>query len=180
MDVRVSKADPDIVWAGARMDDDGKIMRLDRRRRFTSCATTVYTDVTMGGISGLATHPTEPNTAYVLFSFAERPKILKTTDPGATWTDISGFGTGSVSTNGFPDVAVYDLVVWPNDPDHIWVGSEIGLIESLDGGATWALADNGLPVGGHLVPERRSRTRSWSAPTAAASGPSPSPTWTTA
>jgi len=60
-------------------------------------------------------------------------------------TDISGYGTGSVSTNGFPDVAVYDLVVWPNDPNHIWVGSEIGLIESVDGGATWALADNGFP-----------------------------------
>jgi len=42
-------------------------------------------------------------------------------------------------------VAVYDLVVWPNDPDHIWVGTEIGLVESLDGGATWALANNGFP-----------------------------------
>ena len=26
MDVRVSKADPDIVWAGSRMDGDGKIV----------------------------------------------------------------------------------------------------------------------------------------------------------
>jgi hypothetical protein len=99
----------------------------------------------MGGISGLATHPTEPNTAYVLFSFAERPKILKTTDLGQNWADISGFGTGSISTNGFPDVAVYDLLVWPNDPLHIWVGTEIGLVESLDGGASWALASDGLP-----------------------------------
>ncbi len=144
MDVRVSKADPDIVWAGSRMDDDGKInVSTDGGASFAG--STVYTDATMGRISGLATHPTEANTAYVLFSFAERPKILKTTNQGATWNDISGFGTGSVSTNGFPDVAVYDLVVWPNDPNHIWVGSEIGLIESLDGGATWALADNGFP-----------------------------------
>jgi len=146
-DIRVSNANPDIVWGGARMDDSGDIMvSTDAGVTFTSTAD--YTTVTMGGISGLATHPTEPNTAYVLFSFAERPKILKTTDLGVTWNDISGFGTGTVSTNGFPDVAVYDLMVWPNDPQHIWVGSEIGLIESLDGGATWALANNGLPAVG--------------------------------
>jgi len=144
MDVRVSKADPDIVWAGARMNDDGKIS-VSTDGGATFLGTAVYTDATMGLISGLATHPTEPNTAYVLFSFAARPKILKTTNQGGTWTDISGFGSGSESTNGFPDVAVYDLVVWPNDPNHIWVGSEIGLIESLDGGASWALADNGFP-----------------------------------
>jgi hypothetical protein len=144
MDVRVSKTDPDIVWAGSRMDGDGKInVSTDGGASFNGTA--VYTDATMGRISGLATHPTEANTAYVLFSFAERPKILKTTNQGGSWTDISGFGSGSVSTNGFPDVAVYDLVVWPNDPNHIWVGTEIGLVESLDGGATWALANNGFP-----------------------------------
>jgi hypothetical protein len=143
-DVRVSAADPDIVWAGARMDALGDIM-VSTNAGVNFNPTVDYTTVTMGGISGLATHPTEANTAYVLFSFAERPKILKTTDLGVNWTDISGFGTGSVSTNGFPDVAVYDLLIWPNDPQTIWVGTEIGLVESLDGGATWALANNGLP-----------------------------------
>lgn len=143
-DVRVSNANPDIVWAGARMDASGDIMvSTDAGVSFSS--TIDYTDVTLGGISGLATHPTEPNTAFVLFSFAERPKILKTTDLGTTWTDLSGFGTGTVSTNGFPDVATYDLLVWPNDPQHIWVGTEIGLVESTDGGVNWALVNNGLP-----------------------------------
>ncbi|MDX2472945.1 MAG: hypothetical protein QNL91_04495, partial [Candidatus Krumholzibacteria bacterium] len=145
--VAISNANPDHVWAGSRMDGTVHIM-VSTDAGVTFNASTDYTDVGMGGISGLTTHPTEPNTAYTLFSFAERPKILKTTDLGATWTDISGFGTGTVSTNGFPDVAVYDLLVWPNDPQHIWAGTEIGLVESLDGGATWALANNGLPAVG--------------------------------
>ncbi len=146
-DVRVSGADPDVVWGGARMDVDGSVVvSTDGGATFTG--TTDYTDVVMGRLSGIATDPFDANTAYVLFSYATRPKILKTTDLGATWTDISGFGTGSVSTNGFPDVAVYDLLVWPNDPNHIWVGTEIGLVESLDGGANWALANNGLPAVG--------------------------------
>jgi photosystem II stability/assembly factor-like uncharacterized protein len=147
MDVRISRADPDVVWAGHRMDGSGSIVvSTDGGLNFS--ATTNYTTATMGGISGLATHPVDAGTAYVLFSFAQRPKVLKTVDGGASWTDISGFGAGTASTNGFPDVAVYDLLVWPNDPNRIWVGSEIGLIESLDGGATWALAANGLPAVG--------------------------------
>ena len=144
MDVRVSRADADVVWAGVYMDDTYSMMvSTDRGANFNE--TNNYADVTMGQISGLATHPTDPNIAYTLFSFAQRPKILRTENLGANWTDISGFGTGSVSTNGFPDVAVYDLVVFPNDPDRIWVGTEIGLVESTDGGATWAMAENGLP-----------------------------------
>lgn len=146
-DVEVSEADPDVVWAGSRMDVDGSIV-VSTNGGVSFSGTTDYTTATMGRISGMAAHPTQPNTAYVLFSYAERPKILKTTDLGATWTDISGFGAGSVSTNGFPDVAVYDLLVWPNDINKIWVGTEIGLVESLDGGATWALANNGLPAVG--------------------------------
>jgi FlgD Ig-like domain/Sortilin, neurotensin receptor 3, len=144
-DVRVSRADANVVWAGARMDGSGKInVSTDKGVSFSP--TTNFTDAVMGGISGLATHPTQPNTAYVMFSFAERPKVLRTEDLGVTWTDISGFGTGSTSTNGFPDVSVYDLIVFPDDPNKIWAGTEIGLYESLDNGATWAMADNGLPT----------------------------------
>ncbi len=146
-DVKISRADADVVWAGSRMDDDGRIhLSVDGGQTFDSVDN--YTTVTMGGISGLATHPGDPGIAYVLFSFAGRPKILKTTDYGINWTDITGFTGGSPSTNGFPDVAVYDLQVFSDDPNHLWAGTEIGLVESLDGGATWALADNGLPAVG--------------------------------
>ena len=144
MDVRVSAADPDVVWAGIRMGADGDILvSIDGGVTFNAAAD--YTGATMGLISGLATDPHDSQTAYVLFSFATRPKVLRTTDLGATWTDITGYAGGGPSTNGFPDVAVYDLMVFPNDPDRLWVGSEIGLIESTDGGATWGVADNGLP-----------------------------------
>ncbi len=143
-DVKISRADPDVVWAGARMDASGRI-HLSTNGGASFAAVPNYTSVTMGGISGLATHPADPATAYVLFSFAGRPKILRTTDYGLTWTDITGFAGGAPSTNGFPDVAVYDLLVFSDDPSHLWAGTEIGLVESLDGGATWALADNGLP-----------------------------------
>ncbi len=143
-DVKISRANPDIVWAGGRMDDTGMI-QVSTNGGITFDPVSNYTAVTMGGISGLATDPVDPNTAYVLFGFAERPKILRTTDLGGTWTDITGYDGSGPSSNGFPDVAVYDLEVFSDDPNHLWAGTEIGLVESLDGGATWALAENGLP-----------------------------------
>ncbi len=143
-DVRMSRADGDICWAGARMDGTGRIF-LSTNRGVSWTQTNNYGLATLGSISGLATHPTDPNTAYACFSFGQRPKILRTTDQGSTWTDISGFGAGTVSTNGFPDVATYDVMVFPNDTNKIWAGTEIGLVESLDGGATWAMATNGFP-----------------------------------
>ncbi len=143
-DVKISRANPNIVWAGRRMDPSGKInVSTDTGESFS--ATPVYDVRTMGSISGLSTHPLEDSTAYVLFSFAQMPKVLKTTDLGQTWDDISGFGNGSVSTNGFPDVAVYDLLVFPHSPDTMWAGTEIGLFESTDAGTSWHAADNGLP-----------------------------------
>jgi photosystem II stability/assembly factor-like uncharacterized protein len=146
--VRVSNADPDVVWAGSRMDATGNIM-VSTDNGTTFNPTSQYPLAVMGLASGLATHPQDPNTAYAMFSFAQRPKILRTTDLGATWTDITGYnGSGVSSSNGFPDVAVYDLVVWPNDTNRLWAATEIGIVESLDGGGTWALANQNLPAVG--------------------------------
>jgi hypothetical protein len=127
------------------MDASGKIF-VSTDRGVTFQQTPIYAGTTMGPISGLATHPTNASTAYVLFSFAQKPKVLRTTDLGQTWTDISGFGPNPVSSNGFPDVALYDLMVFPNNPATIWVGTEIGLFESTNSGTDWHYANNGFPA----------------------------------
>ncbi len=141
MDIEVSRANAHIVWAGLGMTDDFNLhVSTDGGVEFKT--TNNYTEVSMGSITKLASHPTEPLTAYALFSLAGKPKILKTTNLGDTWADISGFGTNSVSASGFPDVAVYCLYIRPDDTNIIWAGTEIGIVESQDGGATWTLLDD--------------------------------------
>lgn len=144
LDVEVSRANANIVWAGSGMSSAGGGRRLfvstDGGQTFK--ATNNYTVVPLGSITRLASHPTQENTAYALFSFSDAPKILRTTDLGETWEDISGFGTGTSSNNGFPDVAVYCLYVRPDNPDILWAGTEIGIVESLDNGMTWALIED--------------------------------------
>jgi hypothetical protein len=96
-------------------------------------------------LSGLNTHPTNEAVAYTTFSYSGYAKILRTTDYGQTWSDITGFTSGSTSSNGFPNVAVYSVSVMPYNTDIIWAGTDIGIVESTDGGTSWHLANNGLP-----------------------------------
>lgn len=142
-DVKISRANPNIVWGGARMDATGKI-HVSTNKGTTFTTTPVYSVTTMGGISGISTHPIQDSTAYILFSFSQKPKVLRTTNLGQTWEDISGFGANTTSSNGFPDVAVYDLIVMSHQPNTIWAGTEIGLFESTDNGISWHMANNGL------------------------------------
>jgi hypothetical protein len=144
--VEVSLAADSVIWAGAGMFADPDLhLFLSRNggRSFDSVSN--YTAVTLGYISGLATHPHDAATAFALFSLQGKPKILRTTDYGQSWEDITGFGNGDSSINGFPDVMVNSLLVMPYT-GIIWAGTEIGIFESTDDGLSWHYADNGLPA----------------------------------
>ena len=145
-DITVSQADPDVIWTGGYLESNRRIfVSTDGGDSFSPANN--YSGTTLGFTSGLGTHPTDPNTGYALFSFAGRPKVLKTTDLGQSWEDISGFeGNNGESDRGFPDIAVNCILVFPKNPDRIWVGSELGIIESLDGGESWGALDSNFPV----------------------------------
>ena len=160
--VRASLATDTVVWAGYGLDDansaDGanNFANQDRRLWYSTNAGETFSPSGLPAmsnppstiISGLATHPTQAGTAFALFSRPQRPKILETTDFGETWTDLSGFSesTDGTSTRGFPDVAVYDLLVMPHAPHVIWVGTDIGIFKSKSYGNEWNYAHNGLPA----------------------------------
>ncbi|MDJ0841335.1 MAG: peptidoglycan DD-metalloendopeptidase family protein [Acidobacteriota bacterium] len=146
--VEISPADPRVVYISSRMDVDpetlfqgGIHVSTDGGLSFTEISANF--PQTVNESSGIAPHPTDPGTAYFLFSAPNAPKILRTTDYGQTFTDLSGYADGT--DTGFPNVAVYDLLVMPYDDKVMWAGTEIGLFISEDGGASWEYADNGLP-----------------------------------
>ena len=140
-DVEVSRANANIIWAGSGMST-ARALYVSTNGGTTYNATSNYSGATLGSITRLASHPTEEKTAYALFSVAKAPKILRTKNLGQTWEDISGFeNNNTTSTRGFPDVAVYCLYVRADDPNIIWAGTEIGIVESLDGGNSWAILE---------------------------------------
>jgi len=142
MDVDVSRADGNIVWAGLGMSGtNDRSLHVSTNGGQTFTPVNNYTGAAMGNITKLATHPTQPSTAYALFSFAGKPKVLRTTNLGQSWEDISGFGSAATSSSGFPDVAVYCLYVYSGNTDILWAGTEIGIVESTDNGNSWYLLD---------------------------------------
>jgi photosystem II stability/assembly factor-like uncharacterized protein len=144
LDVAVSPADPNIVWAGAAMTESGSFsLFVSQDNGLSFSKTSTFNDPSNGHnyyLSGLGTSQTEKNRAYALFSSQGAAKILKTEDLGATWTDLSGFSTNTAI--GFPDVAVHSILEMPFDPNLIWVGTDIGIFETENGGISWNLRTN--------------------------------------
>lgn len=136
--VEVSKSNPLIVWAGGAMSGAETLqVSTDRGETFKKVSHYSGNAGLRGVITGIESHPLEDSTAFALFSFQGLPKVLRTKDLGANWQDISGFETSAEGAAGFPDVAVYSLVVLPNDPSIIWAGTEIGIYETSDDGKSW-------------------------------------------
>jgi uncharacterized protein (TIGR03437 family) len=107
-------------------------------------------------ITQIRVDPLDPATAYVTFSgFRIGPDVLghvlKTTDAGASWKDISG---------DLPNLPVNDIAIDPDLPDTLYIGTDAGVMVTSNSGATWSTLGVGLPrvVVYSLVLHRASRT----------------------
>jgi hypothetical protein len=59
----------------------------------------------------------------------------------ATWTDISGIGNGRL-----PDIPVNALAIDDNKEGTMYIGTDVGVFCTLDGGASWTKFSRGLPA----------------------------------
>ena len=85
----------------------------------------------------VAIDPNVHNTMYAVFGGYQSGNIWKTLDGGSNWTDISG---------NLPEVPFHWVTVHPYNSNFVYVGTEIGIFVSNDGGTTWAANSEG-PVG---------------------------------
>ena len=63
--------------------------------------------------------------------------IFKSTNQGTTWADVSG---------DLPDVPVHSLLVDNNNSSTLYIGTETGVYQSVDGGTNWIAATSGMPA----------------------------------
>jgi hypothetical protein len=112
-------------------------------------------------LSSIAFDPADPNhwTYYVASNamrlanadgtvFPPLPQsfghLYKTTNAGTSWTPL---GTQDVNSGGLPFVPVQVVKVDPGDPNTLYVGTDLGLYRSTDGGANWSRFGGGsLPL----------------------------------
>ena len=84
----------------------------------------------------IAVEPGNASTAYVVFGGFGSSHVYKSGDIGRTWVDVG---------QGLPDIPTSAVVVDPLFPDHIYIGNDLGVYVSLDGGSSWQNFAEGLP-----------------------------------
>lgn len=85
-------------------------------------------------IKDIAFDPTDDQIAYVVFSGFHSEHMAKTTDGGASWQLVEGL----------PNVPTNAILIDPANPNHIYVGNDIGVFFSEDAGGTWESMNEGL------------------------------------
>ncbi len=88
-------------------------------------------------ITDIEFDPSNTSTVYLTFSGYGSPHVFKSTNAGGNWTNI---------TNNLPDVPANTIQVHPQQPNRLFLGTDIGVFISEDGGQTWQPSTNGFPT----------------------------------
>ncbi|MHC4063096.1 MAG: WD40/YVTN/BNR-like repeat-containing protein [Planctomycetota bacterium] len=91
-----------------------------------------------GQISDIVIDPSDQGTAYVSFYNTTGPRVLRTTNYGLSWANVTGDMPTGVSSRAL-------AVDWRFDPPHLHSGSGVGVYSSSDGGVTWIKDGLDLP-----------------------------------
>jgi hypothetical protein len=92
-----------------------------------------------GGIPGrycssLTIDSANSNVVYATFTGFAANNVYRTTDGGTTWSNLA---------SGLPVVPVHTLAIAPFNHNYLYVGTEIGIFGSADGGVTWSPNNEG-------------------------------------
>ena len=115
----------------------------------SNTATPTFTSISAGlpagaGLTSVSIAPDAPDTAIVSVQgfTGGGSHIFRTTNFGATWSDISGLATG------YPDLPTLKVLYDPFDAtgNTIYAGTTQGVLVTNDGGSSWAnFNNNSLP-----------------------------------
>jgi photosystem II stability/assembly factor-like uncharacterized protein len=92
-----------------------------------------------GFVSSLAFDPLDSEVLYATYAGFGGKHVWKSLDGGLNWQAIDGQGD-----SGLPNIPVHSLVVDPEDRERLYVGTDLGVFVSIDGGEHWAIEITGF------------------------------------
>lgn len=135
--VAVSPHDPDRVVVGL---SDGRIRFTDRATTADAATEWQRSRTRRGGwVAALAFDPNDDGVVYATYSTFGGKHVFKSVDAGATFRSIDGSGG-----EGLPDVPVHSIVVDPTDSRRLFLGTDLGVLVSPQGGRRWAVENTGF------------------------------------
>jgi photosystem II stability/assembly factor-like uncharacterized protein len=111
---------------------------------FTSNGGTNWINVTANYTGGLPTRfptdlyvsPQDSRVVYLTYSGYGTPHVFKSTNAGQNWMNI---------TANLPDIPVQSVLTDDQYPNDIYVGTDLGVYRSTDGGMSWSQFSTGMP-----------------------------------
>ncbi len=79
--------------------------------------------------------PANSERIYVTFGGYHRDNVWRTENGGKSWENL-----GSKS---LPEAPVFSLAIHPHNPRWLYIGTEVGVFGSEDGGKTWSPTNEG-------------------------------------
>ena len=136
--IAVSPQDGNRVLAGL---NNGRILRTQDGLSANPLTPWQAANPRAGFVTWLTFDPVDVNVAYAAYAgFGGGPHVWKSADGGATWSPLDGSGASSL-----PDIPVHNVLVDPEDRSRIYLGTDLGVFVSLDGGASWSIENTGFP-----------------------------------
>jgi hypothetical protein len=142
--IAIAPSNSGIVYVGLR---NGRVFKVAGSGTSWTVTDVSATPIPAGQISDLAVHPTDPNTVYattsdLIFgegseSFAADHVYRGTIGTPSTWASVS---TGLSQAN-----PVNSIVIDPSFPLTLFIGCDVGIFRSINGGTSWTVWDDGLP-----------------------------------
>ena len=138
-----SPKDPRVLWVGT---DDGNLqVSRDGGESWSNVAVNVPDLAPLTWVSHVDASPHAAGTAFVTFDGHRlgdmSTYVYRTDDYGATWRSLVPVEDQEDGLESFAHIVVQD----PVNPDLLFVGTELGLYLSLDGGQRWARFSGNLP-----------------------------------
>jgi hypothetical protein len=128
--IAVQPGNSDAIWVG---HNSGAVYRTANGTSATPTWTPAGAGLPARMVTSLAA--INAGTAYATFGGFASDNVWRTTNGGASWNNIH---------RALPAAPVYSLVVGPVNPSWLYVGTEVGIFDSENGGVTWSAQDGPL------------------------------------
>ncbi len=133
----VAPRDSDLVLAGTT---DGRVYRCLAGATAVAATAWESSQPREGFVSWLAFDPSDGATVYATYAgFGGGPHVWRSRDRGETWQPVDGAGPDRV-----PDIPVHSIVVDPGDPARLFLGTDLGVLVSVNGGRSWMVENTGF------------------------------------